>query len=167
VIATYGGRYFRQSFDKVTSPWERGGRIKIETESDQTVDPLIKSPGWDMHTDGERHERTGTYGSEVAGERRLRAHKSGYIGTNLEPEFVAPPPTSKRPRRSTTYRDLRAHAYARPGFSTRTGWIAHVKELSGLPLRRTHNRHGTERVDPCPSERRGAIEEALRHFRVI
>lgn len=84
----------------------------------------------------------------------------------MEPKFVAPPPTSKRPRR-TTYRDLRAYAYARHGFSPRTGWIAHVKELSGLPLRRTHNRYGTGRVDPCPSERRVAIKEALRHLRVI
>src|SRR5262249_8333178 len=28
----------------------------------------------------------------------------------------------------------------------------------------THNRHGATRVDPCPPERRAAIEDALRHF---
>ena len=118
-----------------------------------------------MHNNPEGHERTGTCEPDVASERRLRAHESGCVGTNLEPEPVTPPSTIRRPPRSATYQDIRAYVYARHGFSPRTGWIAHVKELSGFPLRPTHNRHGATRVDPCPQERRVAIEEALRHFR--
>lgn len=66
-----------------------------------------------------------------------------------------------------TYGEIRAYVYARHGFSPRTGWIAHVKELRGLTLRPTHNRSGASRVDTCPPERRAAIEDALRHFGVI
>src|SRR5262245_13014294 len=75
--------------------------------------------------------------------------------------------TSHRVRHASTYRDIRAYIYARHGFSPRTGWIAHVKELNGLTLRPTHNRHGSTRVDPCPPERRAAIEEVLRHFGIL
>ena len=121
-----------------------------------------------MATDVDQHEGTGTCEPDNAGERRLRANESGCVGTNLEPEAVALSPTiRRRPQRPTTYRDIRAYVSARHGFSPRTGWIAHVKELSGLPLRPTLNRHGATRVDPCPPERRAAIAEALRHFRTL
>jgi hypothetical protein len=56
---------------------------------------------------------------------------------------------------------------ARHGFTPRTGWIAHVKELNGLSLRPTHNRGPSARVVPCPPDRRPAIEEALRHFGML
>jgi hypothetical protein len=108
----------------------------------------------------------------------LRAHESGCVGTNLEPEPAVQAPLlrqrgtrlaspSHRAQRASTYRDIRAYVYARYGFSPRTGWIAHVKELNGLTLRPTHNRHGAMRIDHCPPERRAAIEEVLRHFGIL
>lgn len=54
------------------------------------------------------------------------------------------------------------------GFVPKTGWIAHVKALRGLPTRRAASRAGRgRRVEPCPPEKREAIEEALRHFGLI
>jgi hypothetical protein len=54
------------------------------------------------------------------------------------------------------------------GFVPKDGWIAHVNRVRGLPTRRAANRAGTRRqVEPCPPEKREAIEEALRHFGLI
>ena len=54
------------------------------------------------------------------------------------------------------------------GFSPKTGWIAHGKEVHGIPTLREAKRARRDRnVEPCPQEKREAIEEALRHFGVI
>jgi hypothetical protein len=45
------------------------------------------------------------------------------------------------------------------------GWIAHVKEVHGIPTLRGANRARRDRdIEPCPPEKREAIDEALRHF---
>jgi hypothetical protein len=82
---------------------------------------------------------------------------------SLSPRDTQSASPSRRIQRRTTYREIRAYIFA-PRLQPRTGWIAHVKELNSLALRPTHNRHGAARVDPCPPERRAAIEDALRHF---
>ena len=46
-------------------------------------------------------------------------------------------------------------------------WIAHCKELAGLPVKRSHNRRGTGRIVPCPIEKRAGIFAAFRHFGMI
>lgn len=44
------------------------------------------------------------------------------------------------------------------GFAPRTCWIAHVKELCGLPLRQAPNRtDAAQRSNPCPLDKRGPI----------
>ena len=54
------------------------------------------------------------------------------------------------------------------GFIPKMGWIAHVKEIHGIPTRRGANRARRARdVEPCPAEKREAIEEALRHFGML
>ena len=54
------------------------------------------------------------------------------------------------------------------GFIPKTGWIAHVKEIHGIPTLRGANRARRNRdIEPCPPEKREAIEEALRHFGMI
>jgi len=35
------------------------------------------------------------------------------------------------------------------GFIPKTCWIAHVKHMSGLPMRKAPNRQGAARVEPC------------------
>jgi hypothetical protein len=54
------------------------------------------------------------------------------------------------------------------GFIPKPGWIAHVKEVHGVPTLRGAKRARRDRaVEPCPPEKREAIEEALRHFGVV
>jgi alkylated DNA nucleotide flippase Atl1 len=68
----------------------------------------------------------------------------------------------------TTYSEIQKFVQRRNGFVPTAGWISHVKAVSGLPTRRAANRAGRgRRVVPCPAEKREAIEQALRHFRVI
>jgi hypothetical protein len=139
------------------------------------LDPPIKSAGPEACIDRDEHARTGIYEQDADREHRLKADESGHVGTNLEPDPLpplvgrraAPSPPPQRSARPVTYREIRAYVYSRHRFSPRTGWIAHVKELSGLTLRQTHNRRSPARVDPCPPERPPAIEEALRHFGVL
>jgi hypothetical protein len=54
------------------------------------------------------------------------------------------------------------------GFIPKPGWIAHVKEVHAIPTLRGAKRARRDRaVEPCPPEKREAIEEALRHFGVM
>ena len=54
------------------------------------------------------------------------------------------------------------------GFVPKSAWIAHVLEDHGLTRGAAHNRmKPEERKYPCPGVRRRAIEDALRHFRMI
>jgi hypothetical protein len=64
--------------------------------------------------------------------------------------------------------EIRKFVQRHHGFIPKTGWIAHVKEVHGVPTLRGANRARRGRdVEPCPQEKREAIEEALRHFGVI
>jgi len=67
-----------------------------------------------------------------------------------------------------TYTAIQRFVQRHYGFVPTTGWIAHVKAVSGLPTRRAANRAGRgRRVVPVPAEKREAIEQALRHFGLI
>ena len=60
-----------------------------------------------------------------------------------------------------TYRDIQEFVKKRHGIVAQTCWIAHVKELCGLPRRSSRT---TQRIKPCPPQWRPAIEEAMLHF---
>lgn len=66
-----------------------------------------------------------------------------------------------------TYKEIQAYVEKRYGYVPETCWIAHVKELSGLPVRRAPNRHGAKREVPCPPEKVVEIQAAFRHFKMI
>jgi hypothetical protein len=67
-----------------------------------------------------------------------------------------------------TSAEIQKFVQRRHGFVPKTGWIAHVKEVRGIPTLRAAKRACRDRdVEPCPPEKREAIEEALRHFGVI
>ncbi len=53
------------------------------------------------------------------------------------------------------------------GFEPKTCWIAHCKELFGLPVDRASNRQGDERVEPCPLEKQLPIKQAFRYFGML
>ena len=49
-----------------------------------------------------------------------------------------------------TYKEIRALVRRKHGWVAQTCWIAHCKELKGLPLGRAHNRSDA-RQNPCPA----------------
>lgn len=69
----------------------------------------------------------------------------------------------------TQGRNYRAASYAQAvrwvqehhGFTPKTCWIAHCKELVGLPVRSAWNRRGTRRLFPCPLKFQPAIMKAV------
>lgn len=60
-----------------------------------------------------------------------------------------------------TYKQIQDCVRQQHGWIPKTCWIAHVKELNGLPVRTAHNRTSSARQVPCPSDKRGAIESAM------
>lgn len=66
-----------------------------------------------------------------------------------------------------TYAEIRKWVKQQFGFAPKDCWIAHCKELKGLPLKRAWNRRGALRIVPCPPEKQAAIERAFRHFGML
>jgi hypothetical protein len=66
-----------------------------------------------------------------------------------------------------TYKQIQEWVKQQYEFVPKTCWIAHVKHMSGLPMRKAPNRQGVERVEPCPPEKMESIRSALRHFGMI
>jgi hypothetical protein len=68
---------------------------------------------------------------------------------------------------SATYKEIQKWVMQEFGFTPKTCWIAHCKEIYGLPLGRAPNRQGKERAFPCPPENRPAIKKAFQHFGML
>lgn len=67
-----------------------------------------------------------------------------------------------------TYKQIQAWVKDKHGFSVKTCWIAHVKEMCGLRLKNAPNRaRGIVRKNPCPRDKVESIKEALKHFNMI
>ncbi|CAG0971083.1 putative RNA methyltransferase [Anaerolineae bacterium] len=66
-----------------------------------------------------------------------------------------------------TYKEIQKYVKQRYGFVAQTCWIAHVKELNGLDVRRSPNRQSSRRVKPCPLDKQEPIREALKHFGML
>ena len=65
-----------------------------------------------------------------------------------------------------TYKQIQGYVKHKYGYTPKTCWIAHAKELSGLLVKRSHRRSG-ERVYPCPADKLGDIQDAFRYFRMM
>ena len=137
------------------------------------MDPLIKSDNTQRFNDIDENASTATYNHAQGREGRPDAAASGHAGTNVEPDPRARPGRSERrgaraestrgpEPRPITYGEIRAWVYAHHGFSPRTGWIAHVKELNSLTLRPTHNRRDSTRIPVHQS----AGQHSGRHFAI-
>ena len=68
---------------------------------------------------------------------------------------------------SATYQEIRKWVREHHGLNVETCWIAHCKELNGLPLGRASNRQGDERVKECSPDIRPLIAQAFRHFGML
>jgi len=67
-----------------------------------------------------------------------------------------------------TYRQIIDYVRCQNNFAPKTCWVAHVLSDHGLTKYRAPNRKGeVYRVNPCPDSKRGAIEGALRYFKMI
>ena len=67
-----------------------------------------------------------------------------------------------------TYKEIQTQVRERNGFVPKSCWIAHVLSDHGRTGKPSPNRISpTDRKHPCPANKRPAIEEALRHFRMI
>ena len=66
-----------------------------------------------------------------------------------------------------TYIDIQTYVIKKYGWIPQTCWIADVKEKFGIKVRPAPNRKGPMRENPCPPEKRPAIEEAMRRLGMI
>ncbi len=67
-----------------------------------------------------------------------------------------------------TYAEIQKYIKSKHGFTVKTCWIAHVKELCGLKPKKSWNRKDTNmRCNSCPDDKIGIINEALKHFKMI
>jgi hypothetical protein len=67
-----------------------------------------------------------------------------------------------------TYKGIQVWVKDKFGFVPKTCWIAHLKELLGLPKRVAPNRMRVDsRSNPCPEHRKAALIAAFIHFDII
>ncbi len=67
-----------------------------------------------------------------------------------------------------TYAEIQEYVEEMYACTVKTCWIAHVRELTGLPVKRSHKRMpGSPRKHPCPEWARPMIEEAMRDFGML
>ena len=64
--------------------------------------------------------------------------------------------------------DIQGYVKSVYGFVPKTCWIADVKESCGISVKPAPNRISLiKRENPCPPNKRKAIENALRHFKMM
>ncbi|CAH2714786.1 putative RNA methyltransferase [Neobacillus rhizosphaerae] len=67
-----------------------------------------------------------------------------------------------------TYKQIQEYIKQKHGYSVKTCWIAHMKEVCGLNPKRSQNRHSPNaRVHPCPPGKQNELRQAFEHFKMI
>ena len=67
-----------------------------------------------------------------------------------------------------SYRQIEMWVKNKYGFIPADCYVAHVKEMCGLPMKKAWNRQsGINRIKPCPSEQVEPIKEAFKYFGMI
>lgn len=67
-----------------------------------------------------------------------------------------------------TYKQIQQHVKEAHGYSPKTCWIAHMKEICGLNPKISPNRYSKEnRTNLCPFEKQNDIQDAFVHFKMI
>lgn len=67
-----------------------------------------------------------------------------------------------------TYKEIQGYVKETYGFLPKTCWIAHMKELCGIPVENAPNRISpSHREKPCPPEKMPYIKEAFQYFGMI
>lgn len=67
-----------------------------------------------------------------------------------------------------TYKKIQEYIKEKFGFTVKTCWIAHVKEMCNLSLCIAPNRESRKiRVHPCPDDKVSQIKDAFTFFKMI
>jgi hypothetical protein len=67
-----------------------------------------------------------------------------------------------------TYKEIQHYIKQKYSFTVKSCWIAHAKELCGLPVRVSHRRlDPNKRANPCPEKKFPSIKDAFKHFDMI
>ena len=67
-----------------------------------------------------------------------------------------------------TYKEIQGYVKETYGFLPKTCWIAHMKELCGIPVKNAPNRISpSHRKKTCLPEKMPYDKEAFRHFGMI
>lgn len=67
-----------------------------------------------------------------------------------------------------TYAQIQEYIKEKHGFTVKGCWIAHMKELHGLPVKVSSRRYDVNvRQVPCPENKKEYIKEAFEHFGMI
>jgi hypothetical protein len=65
------------------------------------------------------------------------------------------------------YQEIQEYIKNKYGYTVKTCWIAHVKELCGLPLNDAPKRISNARTNPCPYDKVDSIRQAFKYFGMI
>ena len=63
--------------------------------------------------------------------------------------------------------EIRDYIEKKHGVRPKNTWIAHAKEVYGVPTKPASNRKSGERRWPCPKKRLPHIKEAFLHFKML
>ena len=67
-----------------------------------------------------------------------------------------------------TYKEIQSYVKEKYGFLPKTCWIAHTKEVCGIPVKNSPNRISPDnRKKPCPPEKMEYIKDAFAYFGMI
>lgn len=67
-----------------------------------------------------------------------------------------------------TYKEIQSYVKEKYGFLPKTCWIAHMKEVCGIPVKNSPNRISPDnRKKPCPPEKMEYIKDAFAYFGMI
>lgn len=63
--------------------------------------------------------------------------------------------------------DIRQYILEKFGNEPRNSWIAHAKEVYGIPVRKARNRVSEKRLWSCPKSHFEELKSAFIHFEMI
>lgn len=67
-----------------------------------------------------------------------------------------------------TYKQIQKYIKDNYGYTAKSCWIAHMKEVCGLKPNISPRRYSPEsRVHPCPPDKQNDLKEAFKHFKMI
>jgi len=67
-----------------------------------------------------------------------------------------------------TYKEIQSYVKTEYGYIPKTCWIAHMKEICGLPVKMASNRYSPDnREKPCPPDKMESIKSAFIHFKML